>query len=127
MERNVVDEVGGSLHLPHRRKQAIARELRSHLEESRRELELAGLDPHEAALESVNRFGDPKEIISGFERAYRPSRRAQLGLAFVLASGMILGVYGVGGTLASATTARHQTPAHHVTKAALHRPHSHHR
>jgi hypothetical protein len=88
-------------------------ELRSHLQEAQQELEQAGWRPDDAARESLLRLGDPSEIVDGFEQVYRPSRRKQLGLAFALATGMLLGVYGIGGSLASAKPTTGQRTAKH--------------
>ena len=109
MSRDFIDQWSRSLRVPKRRRRAIALELRSHLLEAQEELILAGWAPEDAARESMLRLGDPGEMIEGFEQVYRPSRRKQLGLAFALATGMLLGVYGIGGSLASAkpTTSQH--------------------
>lgn len=104
-----------------RQREAITRELRSHLEETRRELELAGLSAAEAERESRARLGSAELIASDFGPVYRPSRRFQLGLACGLAGALILGMFGVSGSLASATTTRKAVPSH------LHRhPHQRH-
>lgn len=80
------------------------------------ELERTGWSPEEASKESVSRLGDPRDIVSEFDSVYRPKRRNQVGLALALASGMILGVYGIGGTLASATSQHHKVvPRTHIT------------
>jgi hypothetical protein len=113
MERNIVDDLMHSLRVPRRRRHTIGRELRTHLEDSRRDLELAGWQPEQAAHESMQRLGDPVEIADGFTRVYRRSRRNRVGLALALATGMILGVWGIGGSLASATST-HEQPAPHV-------------
>jgi hypothetical protein len=113
MESNILDELAHSLRVPRHRRQAITRELSGHLEDSRRDLELAGWKPEEAAEVSVQRLGNPTEIAEGFVQVYRPSRRAQLGLAMALATGMLMGVWGIGGSLASATSASHHRLAHH--------------
>jgi hypothetical protein len=114
MERNVLDDLVHALPVARPRRQAIARELHAHLEDARRDLELAGWKPQEAAEASLRRLGDPQEIADGFARVYRPARRSQLALAMALATGMLLGVWGIGGSLASATSATH----HHVTQHA---------
>lgn len=122
MERTVLDDIAHSLRVPRRRRTVIARELSAHLEDSRRDLELAGWQPAEAAQESVQRLGDPQEIAEGFVQVYRPSRRTQLGLSMALATAMLLGVWGIGGSLASATSAsRHHATSHvHSTQVARH-------
>jgi hypothetical protein len=112
VSRDFIDQWGRSLRVPKRRRRAIVLELRSHLQEAQDELIEAGWRPEDAARESVLRLGDPVEMVEGFEQVYRPSRRKQLGLAFALATGMLLGVYGIGGSLASAKP----TVSHHATK-----------
>ena len=97
--------------------------LRSHLQEAQEELILAGWTPEDAARESMVRLGDPGEMIEGFEQVYRPSRRKQLGLAFALATGMLLGVYGIGGSLASAKpSVSHHAAKHTAILRAHHGP-----
>lgn len=115
MEPAALDDLIASLRVSRRRRRAIARELQTHLEETRRELALQGWSPDEAARESVRRLGDLHEIVEGFGQVYRPTRRTRLVLAFSLAGTLLLGVYGRGG-LASATPA-HRTP--HATHAAV--------
>jgi hypothetical protein len=114
MGRDAVEQLTGSLKVSRRRRRSIERELRAHLEDSRRELELTGLTSVDAARESLSRLGDPDEIVTQFDTVYRPSRRTQIGLALALASGMVLGVLGIGGSLANATSAAHHKPAEHT-------------
>jgi hypothetical protein len=119
MSRDVIDQWSRSLRVSRRRKRAITLELRSHLQEAQQELEQAGWRPEDAARECLRRLGDPEDIIEGFDQVYRPSRRKQLGLAFALATGMLLGVYGIGGSLASAKpTSAHQPAKHAQVQAA---------
>jgi hypothetical protein len=115
----MIDQWSRSLRVSRRRKRAIVAELHSHLQESQRELELAGWHPEDAARESLRRLGDPSEFIGEFEQVYRPSRRKQLGLAFALATGMLLGLWGIGGSLASATSTspHHKALPAHAQKA----------
>lgn len=98
--------------LPRGRRLAIARELRAHLDDASRELEDAGWRTEDARREAAARLGDGAEIAAAFEEVYRPSRRSRLGLALVLATGMVLGAWGVGGSLASAGSPRHHAPVH---------------
>ncbi len=114
MSRDIIDQWGRSLRVSRRRRRAITLELRSHLQEAEDELVQAGWQREDAARESLLRLGDPVEIVEGFEQVYRPSRRKQLGLAFALATGMLLGVYGIGGSLASAKP----TTNHHALQQA---------
>lgn len=113
MQQDVIDELANSLPLQRSRRRAIARELRTHLEETRRELELSGWQPEEAARESLRRFGDPAQIVEEFSRMHQPRRRRQLGLALGLAGALLLGAYSAGATLAS-SPARHHRAAVHV-------------
>lgn len=104
---DVVQTITSSLRLPSRRRAAIARELRTHLEEAQHDLELSGLRAEEAAREAQRRLGDPAEIADGFSRVHRPPRRAQIFLAFGLASALGLGVFGVSGSMASSAHPAH--------------------
>jgi hypothetical protein len=116
------DPIGGwirSLSVSSRRRRAICRELRAHVVESQRELERAGWTRAEAVGESIRRLGNPDEIVEGFSRAYQPSRRRRVGLAFGLGVALFAGAYGASGTLASATAAR----ARHAPAQTIHRPH----
>lgn len=122
MARDNLEHWSASLRLSRRRRQAIVREIHSHLEEAQDELRRAGWSPEDAARESFTRFGDPAEIATAFEEIYRPSRRKQLALAFALAGSMLVGAYGIGGSLASASP-RHSTGTTHAVKHTL----AHHR
>jgi hypothetical protein len=117
MERDEIDEWSRSLPLPGRRRRSIARELRAHLADSRRELELAGWHPEAAATESLRRLGDPTEMAEGFVRVHRRPRRATIGLAFGLATALMLGIYGASGTFASASSPRPHATHAHVTQS----------
>lgn len=123
MERETIDTLTRRLPVSRRRRDAISRELQSHLEDARRDLELAGWHPEDAHREVVARMGDPAEVFEEFSAVYRPRRRLRLGIAFALAGSMLLGAYGIGGTLASARAAQH--PAHHAVQRharSAHRP-----
>ncbi|GAC1398360.1 MAG: hypothetical protein NVSMB52_11910 [Chloroflexota bacterium] len=120
MEQDMIDQLTRSLRVPRGKRNAIGRELRTHLEEARRELVSSGWHPDEAVRECVTRLGEPAEIADAFSQLYKPSRRSQIGLALALATGMVLGVYGIGGSLASATTSHHPSP--HIQNG--HRIHS---
>lgn len=124
MSRDVIDQWSRSLRVSGRRRRAISMELRSHLQAAQEDLERAGWHPEDAARESLVRLGDPSEIVDGFEQVYRPSRRKQLGLAFALATGMLLGVYGIGGSLASAKPTTVHTGQKHTQVRTYQRPRS---
>lgn len=112
MEADPIDEFSSSLPVSRRRRAAIARELRGHVEETREDLITAGWQPSDALREARRRLGDREEIATAFVEVYRPSRRVQLGLAVTLATGMLAAGYGLGGTLASATAVHHPTATH---------------
>ncbi|GAC1320182.1 MAG: hypothetical protein NVS2B16_03740 [Chloroflexota bacterium] len=112
-----------TLRLPGSRKRAIAREIKSHLDESRRDLLLAGWDWDTAEAESVRRLGDVAEIADGFRRVYRPTRMRTLTLALALAGAGVAGAYGASGGLASATMVRHSpAPARKARMLPHHYP-----
>jgi hypothetical protein len=89
-----------------RRRRDIERELASHLEDTRRELWLAGLPPAEAERQSLERLGDLSEIADGFERVYRRGWSTRLALAFGLAGTLLVGAYS-SGAFASGASAHH--------------------
>lgn len=112
MEHDLIEELMRSLPVSRRRRSSIARELSSHLEDTRRELILGGWPRDDAMREACSRLGDGDEIAAAFVEVYRPSRRVQLGLALTLATGMLAAGYGLGGSLASATAVHHPAVAH---------------
>lgn len=118
MERDAIGEWISALRLPRRRRQAIARELQSHLADAQRDLELTGWLPQEAARESLRRLGDPAEIVEAFSHVYRRPRRTTVGLAVALALALLGGAWGASVSLASATAVR--TPA--VPAHVVHQP-----
>lgn len=119
MEYDAIDRLGDLL--PRRRTRAITRELRTHIDELSVELEQAGWSREDAITESLARLGDPQEIADAFADVHRPGRKTQLGMAVALATGMLLGVYGVGGSLASAFPQhRVGTHVHTPPRPALH-------
>lgn len=115
---DVVQAIASSLRLSRQRRAAIERELRTHLEDAQRDLELAGLGIEEAAEEAQRRLGDPVEIADGFSRVHRTPRHMRVVLAFGLASALGLGAFGVSGSLASSAhpAKAHAAPAPHVSK-----------
>jgi hypothetical protein len=126
MERDAVNRLTDALPIPGRRKRAIARELEAHLEDSRRDLELAGWPAEEAARESLHRLGDLDEIAGALVQVHRRSRRAPVAAVLGLTSALIVGMFSVGGSMASAHPARHVSAhvVHHVTaKSATHHYH----
>lgn len=112
MEVDTLNDLVRPLRVSRRRKKAIVRELRGHLEETRLELMGAGWSIEDAERESLARLGDPAEVIDGFRDVYQPGR-TRLALGLGLAGALLLGVYG-GGSLASATAAHKSTPQPHA-------------
>jgi hypothetical protein len=109
--------------LGHRRRREIERELATHLEDTQRELRLAGLSAPEAQRQSVERLGDMSEIIDGFARVYRTRWSTRLALALGLAGSLVVGAYSTG-AFASGASAHHArtTPAGvHTTTHVLSR------
>lgn len=117
MEQSHLEEFTRRLRLPRRRKHAIARELASHLAEARHDLVLSGWKPEDAGREALARLGEPAALVDAFESVHRPSRRARTGLVLALAVGTLFGVYGIGGSFASATVVRPKQPPH-ITRTA---------
>jgi hypothetical protein len=116
MARDAIDQVTRSIRVPSPKRQLIERELRAHLEDSRRDLEMGGMSHEDAVREAVERLGDPTDIAVSFDAVYRPNRRSQLGVAVLLASTMLFGAFSVGSTLAGASSA-HPAKHAHVVKA----------
>ncbi len=124
MQRDDLEELARSLPVPPWRRASIARELRNHVEEAQADLLIGGWPEEDAPREARARLGDPNEIATAFAAAYRPSRRARAGVALALAGGMLLGVFGVSGTLASSQSS-HRMPAAHILVLRSH-PSVHH-
>lgn len=128
MERDSIEEWSRSLPLPARRRRAIARELQTHLAESQRELELAGWSREDATTESLRRLGNAEEMTEAFARVHRRPRRTKIGLAFGLATTLLLSVYGASasGTLASSTSVHKQVVHVRTIHTAAHSHHCDH-
>jgi hypothetical protein len=121
----MIDELAHALPVSRRQRQAIERELRAHLEDTRRELQLSGWHPDDALRESLARLGNPEEIVEQFTDVYRPPRRRQLGLALGLSGALFLGAFGAGASFASATSAHHQPASHTARHATIIRSATH--
>ncbi|HZU11719.1 MAG TPA: permease prefix domain 1-containing protein [Chloroflexota bacterium] len=120
-----LDAMIRALPVGRRRRSAIARELHSHYEDSRDQLEAEGLTPEAAAHEALRRLGSPDEIADAFHAVYRPRFRTRVAIAFGLAGAIFVGAYGAG-PLTSVTSAHHATVATHTTHAHRHaRPAGH--
>lgn len=125
MKDTISETLRRALPTSRRRRRAIERELRTHLEETQHELISAGWTREDAERESIARFGNLEEIAAGFAHAYRPGHRRRLGLAFGLSGALLVGAYGASGTLASAGSATHHAP--NLTHVVIQAHHDLHR
>lgn len=92
------------------RRDQVIRELRTHIEASRNDLELSGRPPDEAMRESLDRFGDPGEVadmLSVVHRSHLPKFKL-VAIATIALAGLSAWL-GTSHTFASG--ARH--PIHH--------------
>jgi hypothetical protein len=105
-----------------RRRREVERELASHLEEARRDLEQAGMSSEEAERESLVRFGDPCEIADGFARVYRPRLSARLAVACGLAASLFVGAYSSGAFASGASSHHAHATSHHPHTNSAGRP-----
>ncbi len=115
MADEILDSLAKGVRMSGHTRDQVLRELRSHLAESRSELEAEGRPSLEAEHESMRRFGDPIEIAKMLTKVHRrPTPRVRLILitTFVLAG--ISAAFGAAGTLA----APHPQVHHHVVTAA---------
>lgn len=127
MERDEIQTIAASVPASRRRRRVIERELRSHLEESRADLERDGWSSDRALEESLTRLGNVDEIAAAFGEAYNTTRRPRVGLALGLASALLLGVYGGGALAAHQPQQAHAKTVTTVRKhPAAGRTHDHH-
>ncbi len=94
-----------------------AEELRAHLEDASRDLQLRGVDPRESEREAVRRFGASDDVAVALVAAHRrrvPGRRPLLA-ALVVAAIAVLG----SGVVASAHTPSPMAPAPPPTPASI--------
>lgn len=102
-----VTSLRARLPLPPLRAAEVAEEVRGHLEDAARDLQMRGLTPHESEREAVRRFGAPEEIagvVARAERAQRGQRRARTrGLVTATLAAAVLAALG-GSAVASAYT-----------------------
>ncbi len=123
VSRSDIEQWARALRISRRRRRDIAIELQSHLLESQQELERAGWRTEDAERESLLRLGDPTEIVEGFEQVYRTPRKKQFALAVALATGMLLGAYGLGGSLASAKPSVSHSSTHILIQRTIRAEH----
>lgn len=95
----------------------VAEEVRGHLEDAARDLQMAGLTPGESEREAVRRFGAPEEVAGALvraERARRGQRRARTrGLVAATLAAAALAALG-GSAVASAYTPPASAGLHHT-------------
>lgn len=132
MADEMLGEVSRRLRLTRRGHDLVMRELQSHLDQSRRDLESSGRSQEDAVQESIRRFGDPVEVAEMLTRVHRrtPSRFMMVLLATLLL-GAVSAWFGASGTFAFARhhghhvhVATHHTPAVPARHGASVRPHS---
>ncbi|HEV3310107.1 MAG TPA: permease prefix domain 1-containing protein [Chloroflexota bacterium] len=95
------------------RRDQVIRELRTHIEASRNDLELSGRPPDEAMRESLDRFGDPGEVadmLSVVHRSHLPKFKL-VAIATIALAGLSAWL-GTSHTFASG--ARHSIHHHHL-------------
>ncbi len=82
----------------------LAEEVRSHLEEAARDLQLAGISPGESERRAVGRFGPPDEIATALARSCRRERPRARPVAGLLVAAALMAVLG-GSAVATAYAA----------------------
>ena len=101
-----------------------AEELRAHLEDAARELQLRGVDPRESEREAVRRFGASDDVAMALVAAHRrriPGRRA-LSAALAVAAIAILGSGVVVSAHTPSPTAPPTTSTPTLTPIRVHAP-----
>jgi len=88
----------------------VIRELHSHIQASRHDLELAGRTPEDAARESVRRFGDPAEVAELLTAVHRRRLpRVQSLMAALVALMALTAWLGTSHTFASSAREQHHS------------------
>ena len=106
------------LPLPRAQARELADEVRAHLEDSARDLQMAGLAPLESEREAVRRCGPPDQIAVVVTQMRRAERRRALASGPRLCAAVLvatLTLAALGDTVASA----HTSGAHSGTRPAL--------
>jgi anti-sigma-K factor RskA len=117
MAEDPVPLIARQLRLKGSRREQVIRELDSHLEASRHDLQLAGNSPEAATRESVRRFGDPGEVAEMLSTVHRRRLwRSEFVLTAAVALAALSAWLGTSHTFASSGHTHH--PAH----AACHSP-----
>lgn len=102
-----VTSLRGRLPIAPSRVAEVAEEVRGHLEDAARDLQMGGLSPSESEREAVRRFGSADEIAGALARAERARRRQRWastrGLVAVTLTAAALAALG-GSAAASAYT-----------------------
>ncbi|GEM_PF-3508581 len=111
MAHDPIGKIAAELKVPRSHRGALLRELESHLEDSRRDLEYAGHTPEEARLEAARRFGDPVMVARMLSSVYRPRlRRLRVAIAASLLLGAASAGFGAAATFASSSHHTHVKP-----------------
>ncbi|HZT95971.1 MAG TPA: permease prefix domain 1-containing protein [Chloroflexota bacterium] len=115
MAQDVFEALSGRLRMRPKTRDQVLRELRTHLDDARMELEAAGQPTAEAERESLRRFGDPVEIGRMLSIVHRrPTRRTRLVLVATFAVATLSAGFGAVGTLAAHPAAHHHAAYHHA-------------
>lgn len=105
------------LTIPRTQAAELSDEVRGHLEDAARDLQMAGLGPRESELEAIRRFGPPDDIATAVLQTRRTERRqaARRGTRMagaVLAAAIVLAA--LSGNVASAYTSGSHMQSHTV-------------
>ena len=102
MAEELLNGVSRHLRLKGKAHESVMRELQSHLDESRYDLELSGNPPELAIQETLDRFGDPEEVASMLTDVHRRHLpKAQLVAIVTVALAGLSAWFGTVGTFAS--------------------------
>lgn len=106
--------------LPRAQAAEFADEVRAHLEDAARDLQMSGLDPRESEREAVRRFGPPDEIAAAARTQHSQRRLLSLSISttrstmharpLVALMAAIIVLAALGGNVASAYTSSHKGP-----------------
>jgi hypothetical protein len=115
------------LPLPNCQAQELADEVRAHLEDAARDLQMAGLAPQESEREAVRRCGPPEQIVAALTQARRSERRRSSAAGPRLFAALLVAAVtlaALGGNVASAYTSGAHSGARSAPIGAHRAPHT---